>query len=1036
MRKNVAKLLVLLIVLSFAKLSFAQSRLIKRLEKGQIEKVEKQTLKILNEEPDNIDALYAYSFLLSNNNYSKYNLEDAYKNTQKLRLVYKNLKEEKEIKKLKENEIDEFSIEVVIKNIIDSAYSEAKLKNEIVVYTHFLEFYTEADQFLRTESLKAIHSIAFEEASRLNTIEDYQRFINKYPSAKQVPQAKNTRNQLGFDKAKLENTVASYQNFIQNFPDAAQVKKAVELRDEKGFEKAKLENTVSSYQNFIENFPDATQFKKALELRDNKAFEEATSLNTIEAFNDFLYKYPSSFLKNKAKEKIEVFEYNNAKTTNSSEAFLSFLNKWPKSKFYDSAYSAFEEMQYKENTADKTTDNYKYFITNFPSNSFVEIAEDSLYHLALKNKDLNSLEFCIDLIDGIYKDSALISYYKIFTDDGEKRTINKFKEDFRKKENINETLLDSLSEADLSITILGDGLYLSSAFNKSMLPKYDEYIKIAAPNEKAFNALQKIISEDIEKKNWLNASKTVLKYLPYFKSDRKKINNLLSILNKPTDPNIKVFNMGPNVNTLVGGEYVPVISADDKYLYFCGRDRSDQNRNEDIFVSKKGPNGYSPANAINELNYNGTNQAPLSISADGTSMILFIDGKLSRAEKNIYNKWEIQNSFPETINSGRWQADARITSDKKALIFSSIRSTNLDYYPENNLDDYHSNRNYPSDIYVSVLDEDDNWGAPINLGPTINTIYSDRSPFLHPDMRTLYFASDGHGGLGNYDLFKSTRLYDTCWDCWSEPINLGKEFNTINGDWGLDISTDGEKAFLSKGIGSPTKNVVIKNDNDIFWSKVPAYLRPDYVATINGKLLDNKNQPVVANIRWEDLEAKKTIGIAKSDPEDGSYFIVLPLGKLYGYYIDDDNLFPIASSLDLRNFKKQLNIKNDIKIITYQDMLDNKVSASMNNIFFKTGSSSLESTSLPELKRIAAIIKEKDIKVNIIGHTDNIGTDANNLTLSLERANTIKQILMKEGCNESDVITKGMGKSMPIASNDTEAGRAKNRRVEIIFEKK
>ena len=89
-------------------------------------------------------------------------------------------------------------------------------------------------------------------------------------------------------------------------------------------------------------------------------------------------------------------------------------------------------------------------------------------------------------------------------------------------------------------------------------------------------------------------------------------------------------------------------------------------------------------------------------------------------------------------------------------------------------------------------------------------------------------------------------------------------------------------------------------------------VHPLYNSEIQNKLLDNKNQPVVANIRWEDLEAKKTIGIAKSDPEDGSYFIVLPLGKLYGYYIDDDNLFPIASSLDLRNFKKQLNIKNDI----------------------------------------------------------------------------------------------------------------------------
>ena len=162
----------------------------------------------------------------------------------------------------------------------------------------------------------------------------------------------------------------------------------------------------------------------------------------------------------------------------------------------------------------------------------------------------------------------------------------------------------------------------------------------------------------------------------------------------------------------------------------------------------------------------------------------------------------------------------------------------------------------------------------------------------------------------------------------------------------------------------------------------------------------------------------------------------MPLGKLYGYYIDDDNLFPIASSLDLRNFKKQLNLSNDIKIITYDDMINNNVSASMNNIFFKTGSSNLESTSLPELKRIAKIIKEKDIRVNIIGHTDNIGTDANNQILSEERANTIKKILINEGCKDEDVITKGMGKTMPIASNDTEAGRAKNRRVEIKFEKK
>jgi hypothetical protein len=115
----------------------------------------------------------------------------------------------------------------------------------------------------------------------------------------------------------------------------------------------------------------------------------------------------------------------------------------------------------------------------------------------------------------------------------------------------------------------------------------------------------------------------------------KKTDNLLSILNRPFDPNIKVNNLGPNINTVQGGEYTPFISADDKNLYFCGRNRDNLNLDEDIFVSKRGQNGFKLATSITELNETGTNQAPLSLSADGTSMILFIDGKLSLAEKNI-----------------------------------------------------------------------------------------------------------------------------------------------------------------------------------------------------------------------------------------------------------------------------------------------------------------------------------------------------------------------------------------------------------------
>ena len=999
MKKN--GLIFLFSVLAFflPRISTAQSKMMKWLEKGQIEKVEKQVFKTFEEQPENIEALFVFSSLLSSEKYSKFNLENAYLTSLKLKKAYIDLNDEKEIKKLEEDRINQNSIADVLKIIVDKAYNRSKISNDSKELEHFLNFYQEADFSVRIEAKNLIHSLAFEEAKKQNTVESYSDFISKYPISIQMGDAKSARNQLGFEKAKSENSISSYQNFIKKFPDALQAKEAIRLRDE-------------------------------------LAFDSANSINTSKALTKFVTDYPNSHLKNIANGKIEELEYEETKVANTSDAYLAFITKWPKSKYYAKFFEAFEELQYKEQIGERSLEDYQNFIVNFSTNSFVDVAADSLYHIALKTKDLANLEFLVNLENNKYKDSALISYYKIFTDDGERRTLDKFLENLKNREYINEELLDSLYESGKYLTSLGDALYLGNPFMPSMWSKYDEYIKLAAPSERAFLALQKIISEDVVKKNWTNASSTVASYLPYFQSDRKKIDNLLSILTKPSDPNIKVYNLGPNINTPQGGEYTPFISADDKNLYFCGINRDNFNVNEDIFVSKRGQNGFRPATAISELNESGTNQAPLSISADGTSMILFIDGRLSLAEKNIDNKWELLESFNETINGGTWQADARITSDKKALIFSSIRPSNLDYYPENNLNDYHGSRNYPCDIYVSVRDENDEWTEPINLGPTINTIYSDRSPFLHPDMKTLYFASDGHGGLGNYDLFKSTRLADTCWDCWSEPVNLGKEFNTIKGDWGLDISTDGDKAYFSKGIEASGKNLIINNEFDIFWSNIPSYLRPNYVATINGKLIDSKNQPVVANIRWEDLEAKKIIGIAKSDPEDGSYFIVLPLGKLYGYYIDDDNLFPVSSSIDLRNYKIQVNINNDIKIITYQDMLDNKVSASMNNIFFKTGSSSLEPTSLPELKRIASIIKEKNVKVNILGHTDNIGSDAVNVALSLERANKIKQILINEGCEDADVIAKGLGKSMPIANNNTEAGRAKNRRVDIIFEKK
>ena len=202
--------------------------------------------------------------------------------------------------------------------------------------------------------------------------------------------------------------------------------------------------------------------------------------------------------------------------------------------------------------------------------------------------------------------------------------------------------------------------------------------------------------------------------------------------------------------------------------------------------------------------------------------------------------------------------------DNNTIIFASSRESGFNH---NQHGEYHGVANkYALDLYAVEKNHNNTWGKPVNLGPVLNTKFSERSPFLHPDMKTLYFSSDGHGGLGNYDVFKSTRLREDCWDCWSEPINLGKEINTIDDDWGYKISTDGEKGYFSK-------KIINEDHFDLFYVNIPYYLRPDFVATISGRIEGLANEVVTAEIIWEDLETDEEIGRSSTNPDTENFLL-------------------------------------------------------------------------------------------------------------------------------------------------------------------
>ena len=947
-----------------------------------------------------------------------------------------------------------------------AAFKIATAVNSEESYQYFISKYPNAIQI--NEATSKRNERAFDLAKTADNINDYKKFISNYQKAKEVKEAWLRIHELAFMIAEKENTAKAYKKFIDEYPQSKQHKNAFNLFEEKQF----FENTTTgdweSYKLFRENYSSNSWIDVAVDSitdivfrKNNVIGMKYTILNCKEKQREeIISKYYSYISKDGELSTLETFKLE----------YFNFLNNIPSfNNDYECAViardigltSSMEKIS--SNDDDELNKRLKREGAKTGSiqisllwNNYNDLdlhcidpnGEEIFYG---HKKSSSNGELDVDMnagevssnqpVENIYweKGTAPEGTYKIVLQHysnhecGEEcldpsnyfirikynNTVKEFRgaisyvNSQRDNSNANKKLIYTFKFKNLQF---GDVEMTPENTERLM-----EYIKKAGDKDLAYVALQRLISSDLASKNWSNAIIKINKLQSYFKGN-KNVDELIKTISKSTDGSIKIYPIA-SINSTEGGEYSPIISADNKNIYFCGNARADNVGLEDIFYSCKNGSNWSAPLILSALSHPETNDAPMGISSDKTSIIQFVNGKLGLSNKTT-DGWSDIVYFPDNINSGNWSGDAMLSSDGNALIFSSVRSVNYNYSDEL-LEEYHASNNYFSDIYISLKDGD-NWLSPINLGSNVNTIYSERSPFLHPDMRTLYFSSDGLGGLGKYDVFKTTRLADSCWNCWSEPINLGKEINTEESDWGYKISTDGDKAYFSK------KKSTNENE-DIYWLNLPPHLRPDFVATVSGKLLDKNNNPVAAEIRWEDLQTGKTVGQSKSDPNDGSFFIVLPLGKIYGYYIDKDEYFPMSNNIDLRTNNKPIELESDINMVTFKQMIEEGTSVPINNLFFDFGKYNLLSYSIPELKRIATIIKTNNLKVEIDGHTDNVGDEKTNQILSEKRAESVKEFLVNEGCDVSLLTIVGFGKTKPVASNENEAGRAKNRRVEFKF---
>jgi outer membrane protein OmpA-like peptidoglycan-associated protein len=322
------------------------------------------------------------------------------------------------------------------------------------------------------------------------------------------------------------------------------------------------------------------------------------------------------------------------------------------------------------------------------------------------------------------------------------------------------------------------------------------------------------------------------------------------------------------------------------------------------------------------------------------------------------------------------------------------------------------------DLYYSVLDTSSRWKDPVNLGKGINTEGDEMSPFIHFDGKTLYFSSDGLPGMGGFDMYMTRMNKDSTW---SEPQNLGYPINTYNDEMGLVIESGGHKAYFSSVRDKP-------KGKDIFYFNLQESLRPNPVSYLKGRVLDKETGGMIkAEYELINLSTRQ-VSIKSATDSRGNFLVCLPSGYNYGlnvskpgYLFHSENFLFEGIHTVAEPFIKKI-ILNPIRV-------GEKVL--LTNVFYETDSWQIREESAAELVNLAELLSDnKDLVMEIGGHTDSTGTEEYNRNLSEKRALSVVNFLIGKGIDPVRLKYKGYGNSMPVGDNETPEGRQLNRRTE------
>ncbi|MES2387412.1 MAG: OmpA family protein [Bacteroidota bacterium] len=462
-------------------------------------------------------------------------------------------------------------------------------------------------------------------------------------------------------------------------------------------------------------------------------------------------------------------------------------------------------------------------------------------------------------------------------------------------------------------------------------------------------------------------------------------------------------------------QYFPCMTADKEQIFFTARKGSNNAEDDENLYTSAKRNGlwevpHSVGSSINTFYNEGT----ASVSADGRLMVfaaaeghegkggvdLFISRKLGE-------EWEEPENLV-AINSNAFESQPSLSADGNTIYFVSDRPGGFGRY----------------DIWVSRRENEGKWGVPKNLGPVINTPDAEFGPFIHGNGQTLFFSSSGHPGYGGQDLYFSQFNFPD--STWSKPVNLGFPVNTHRSESSIFVSADGKDALF---------NIEDRDNHNlstsrIFRYEVPNEWKPAKVCTyVKGIVTDEiTKKPLEAEVELINAAGSRKVYSVMSDSLNGNYLMVVPSGGNYGLYVNKKGYLIRSFNLDAAKPGKLGSMSLNIPL----SPIKAGSKAGLHNIFFETNKSTLLPESKAELDILVAFLAENPgLHIEIGGHTDDVGSDAENVKLSEARAKSVSAYLVQNKIAGTRLSVKGYGKAHPISSKTDEVSRKMNRRTEF-----